>query len=70
MTKDRFYSPHVTKGTLYRIAQGDAFNVSWGNNLNASPGVTVAGVWLDRRGVNQLIKSIRKARDQAFGTDA
>ena len=27
-------------------------------------------VQLDRGGVNRLIRSLRKARDQAFGTDA
>lgn len=26
-------------------------------------------VWLDRRGVNDLIRHLRRARDQAFGRD-
>lgn len=26
-------------------------------------------VWLDRRGINDLIRILRKARDQAFGRD-
>lgn len=57
--------------------------VGWTRNL---PGITVGTVnpeagdvhdpatgWhvpLDRDGVNRLIRSLRKARDQAFGADA
>lgn len=41
------------------------------NTLDCLPGVPLYGVWadLDRAGCNRLIRTLRKARDAAFGRD-
>lgn len=40
--------------------------------IEAGPGDPARGwyVTLDRHGINRLIRSLRKARDQSFGVDA
>lgn len=66
MPKDKFYS---TESNL------DSFEVSWwGGEVTAEPlqqdyPLVVSGIPFDRSGVNRLIKTLRKARDQAFGAD-
>lgn len=41
------------------------------DSLDAIPGLAYEGVWanLDRRGCNDLIRILRRARDAAFGRD-
>lgn len=70
MPKERFANP----------ANSDhAIDVSWGREaayvavgVSVDLGNTGDSLWseLDRVGVNRLIRTLRKARDQAFGADA
>ena len=67
MPKDKFYaSPSDRKWLAPKEASGDVFAVSWGSE---HPGVTIAGVNMDRSELNRLILLVRKARDQVFGAD-
>lgn len=64
------------------VAEDTRIHVGWNNDhveiavLNPSApsmdGTAVPGwfVQLDRDGINRLIRTLRKARDQAFGADA
>jgi hypothetical protein len=40
--------------------------VAWGNS---QPEVTINGIVYDRSGVNRLISTLRKARNQTYGPD-
>ncbi len=55
-----------------RWARRQYVEVATVNNLEPSTGDRVEGVFisLDRDGINRLIRSLRKARDQAHGADA
>lgn len=67
----------ATTGALLP-ADNSVVSVAWGRNRDATIGVikdnevTGAQCWvdLDRDGINRLIRSLRKARDQAYGQDA
>lgn len=64
-------APKPAADDIGRI-QSDAWLAT--ETLNALDTFTImeySGVWasLDRRGCNQLIKSVRKARDSAYGRD-
>lgn len=72
----------MPKEVIYATPAPYVAEVGWTRNL---PGISLATIdpdaevgtpasgWyihLDRDGVNRLIRTLRKARDQAFGSDA
>lgn len=62
MPKEKFYDQHSVEGdgSLPHLV------VIWGIDL---PQVKVNDVVYDRSGLNRLIKTLRKARNQTFGMD-
>ena len=69
MPKEKFYPQTAVEGT-----PGDLLELVW---LRDKRGVYLAmlvdGSWsfidLDRSGLNRLIRALRRARDQTFGSD-
>jgi len=86
MPKELIYNPNILEGAVpdYEIVEHVA--VGWTPKLDvrigiafAREGVTIPGVeervpsvWMDinRTGINNLIHTLRKARDAAYGRDA
>lgn len=70
MPKETFYDPSVVENELPEPVHGVAINVAWGRpegSPDVPPGVWIAGgIRLDPSGINRLIKTLRKARDQAY----
>lgn len=69
----------MPKESFYDSTTTDAANPHlvvkwWGGGPSAEPieqdePVTINGVAYDRSGLNRLIRTLRKARDQAYGSD-
>lgn len=63
MPKENFYDSHTR-------VEGDGFPpdlvVAWGLEF---PEVSINGIPYDRSGLNRLIKTLRKARNQTYGMD-
>lgn len=66
MPKETFYNPNCTTPAPHTEVRGDAVAISWGSD---HPGVQMAGFQVDRSAINRMIRVLRKARDQAFGSD-
>ena len=62
MPKETFWNPISVEGD----ASSPIVTVEWHGDV---PGVYVNGVRFDRSGVNRLIKTLRKARNQTDGAD-
>jgi hypothetical protein len=70
MPFEKFYDPSMVEGQFdptLAFAPGQVFNVAWGVPVGDLPGiVTIAGVQLDRSGVERLIKVLRRAKRKAM----
>ena len=75
MPKESFYPPDAVEGQ-----PSDRFEVGWGRDYpgvyvtliiqgGGSSAPVVAGVPVDRSAINRLIRSLRRARDAAYGPD-
>lgn len=64
MPKEAFYDS--SKAFEVRVDAEPVFLLTWGGE---SPAVLVNGVEFDRSAVNRLIRSLRRARDQTYGSD-
>lgn len=75
MPKERITGTiEYAEGSVLHENRAEATEVSWGRGRYVQL-ATVHGddglyVDLDRAGINRLIRSLRKARDQAYGADA
>lgn len=65
------------RGVQIGVVPGPSANITISSNTAAAAtGATISGphggLWmdLDRAGINRLIRSLRKARDSAYGADA
>jgi hypothetical protein len=61
MPKEKFYAADTVVGGSEHLA------VAWG--VNDVPQVLINGVQYDRSGLNRLIGTLRRARDQVYGSD-
>lgn len=63
MPSEKFYY----SGQVENDGQAPDLTVAWGET--PEPGVLINGNRADRSGINRLIKALRKARDQVYGSD-
>lgn len=61
MPKARFWKSTAVEG------DDPDLTVTWGDK---QPEVQINGTAFDRSGLNRLIRALRRARDQTFGSDA
>jgi len=68
MPKERFYHPTAVEGREQQaLDEGHAFEVAWGRvTFQDRPSVAVAGIAMDKSGVDRLIATLRRAKRQAF----
>lgn len=67
MPTEKFYDPRSVDGDP--LMEDSSFVVRWGPEQPAGYPVDVANISMDRAGINRLIRTLRRARDFAFGAD-
>ncbi|UXZ57075.1 hypothetical protein [Curtobacterium sp. Arg-1] len=66
MPKETFYGPTGTEPALTITWWGGGVNSEF---IEQDEPVLINGVSYDRSGLNRLIRTFRRARDQAYGSD-
>lgn len=67
MPAEKFYDPRTVNGDP--LMEDTSFIVRWGPEQPADYPVQVANIAMERPEINRLIRTLRRARDAAFGGD-